>query len=78
MAAVLLTCAPDGQGRNASGLRPAMHRVLRNRTFTVWETAGSSLPGKRPGEGDVIATQADGTKVVRYEGTAPRRGLSER
>ncbi|HEY2663322.1 MAG TPA: nitronate monooxygenase [Candidatus Binataceae bacterium] len=53
----------------------AMHRVLRNRTFTMWETAGSSLPGKRPGEGDVVATQADGTKVVRYEGTAPRPGF---
>jgi nitronate monooxygenase len=54
---------------------PVIHRVLRNRTFTMWETAGCSLPGKRPGEGDIVATQADGTKVVRYEGTAPRPGF---
>jgi nitronate monooxygenase len=52
-----------------------IHRVLRNRTFTMWETAGCSLPGKRPGERDVVATQADGTKVVSYEGTAPRPGF---
>jgi nitronate monooxygenase len=63
----LTTCFQDGW--------PVMHRVLRNRTFTLWETAGCSPPGKRPGEGDVIATQADGTKVVRYEGTAPRPGF---
>jgi len=55
---------------------PAMHRVLRNRTFTMWETAGSNSPGKRPGEGDVIATHADGTKVLRYEDTSPRPGFS--
>ncbi len=54
---------------------PAMHRVLRNRTFIMWETAGSGLPGKRPGEGDVVANQADGTKVLRYEGTGPRPGF---
>jgi len=63
----LTTCFQDGW--------PVMHRVLRNRTFTMWETAGCSLPGKRPGEGDVIATKGDGTKVVRYEGTAPRVGF---
>jgi nitronate monooxygenase len=53
----------------------AMHRVLRNRTFTMWEAAGCKSPGKRPGEGDVVATQADGTKIVRYENTSPRLGF---
>ena len=57
---VLTICFQDGW--------PAMHRVLRNRTFTMWETAGCSLPGKRPGEGDVIATQADGTKSPSLRG----------
>ncbi len=63
----LTVCFQDGW--------PQMHRALRNRTFTQWEAAGCSLPGQRPGEGDVVATQADGTKVRRYEGTAPRPGF---
>lgn len=54
----------------------AVHRVLRNRTFILWEAEGCKSPGKRPGEGDVVATQADGTKIVRYENTSPRVGFS--
>jgi nitronate monooxygenase len=29
----------------------------------------------RPGEGDIVATAPDGTKVVRYRGTPPHRGM---
>jgi len=53
----------------------AIHRVLRNRTFNMWEADGCKSPGKRLGEGDVVATQADGTKIVRYENTSPRVGF---
>ncbi|HEY0746689.1 MAG TPA: nitronate monooxygenase [Steroidobacteraceae bacterium] len=53
----------------------AIHRVLRNRTFIMWETARCKSLGNRPGEGDVVATQDDGTKIVRYENTSPRIGF---
>jgi nitronate monooxygenase len=54
---------------------PAMHRALRNRTFVMWDAAGCPSPGKRPGEGDVVATSSDGTKLLRYRGRMPSRGL---
>jgi nitronate monooxygenase len=45
----------------------APHRALRNRTFVMWDAAGCPPPGRRPGEGDVLATRADGTRIVRYQ-----------
>jgi nitronate monooxygenase len=48
----------------------AMHRVLRNSTFTAWEAAGSPPPPHRPGEGDIVFRQ-DGTEHVRYCDTPP-------
>ena len=54
----------------------AAHRVLRNRTFVMWETAGCLSPGKRPGEHDTIARRADGSLILRYEDTGPRRGFT--
>lgn len=55
---VLTNCFQDGW--------PAVHRVIRNRTVSLWEAAGCPLPGKRPGEGDVLATRANGDKFMRY------------
>ena len=49
----------------------ATHRVLRNSTFIRWDAAGCPPVGKRPGEGDVVATRADGRPVVRYAITSP-------
>ncbi len=43
------------------------HRLLRNSTLTEWEKAGRPPVGQRPGEGDVLATNADGGDIVRYE-----------
>jgi nitronate monooxygenase len=43
----------------------AMHRVLRNSTFSAWEAAGSPQPPHRPGEGDIVFRQ-DGVDHVRY------------
>ena len=57
---VLTLCYQDGWPN-------APHRVLRNKTFTMWEAAGCPPPGKRPGEGDVITTNAaNGTAKKRY------------
>jgi nitronate monooxygenase len=46
---VLTICFQDGWSN-------ATHRVLRNKTIEMWEAAGCPPPGKRPGEGDVVAT----------------------
>jgi nitronate monooxygenase len=50
----------------------APHRVLRNRTLEMWEAAGCSPAGKRPGEGDMVATNAiTGAARLRYSAFAP-------
>ena len=54
---------------------PATHRALRNRTFVMWDAAGCPSPGNRPGEGDVVATGPDGSKVLRYSAQSPGREL---
>ncbi len=50
----------------------APHRVLRNSTFAAWEAAGRPPSGQRPGEGDVIGTDAYGNTAVRYQSVAAR------
>ena len=54
---------------------PAADRALRNRTFVMWDAAGCPSPGKRPGEGDAIATKTDGSKILRYQFKSPLRGF---
>lgn len=54
---------------------PAMHRVLRNKTFEMWEAAGCPLPGNKPGEKDIVATRLDGTTLERYSLMPPVQGL---
>jgi NAD(P)H-dependent flavin oxidoreductase YrpB (nitropropane dioxygenase family) len=49
----------------------APHRVLRNKTVEAWEAAGRPVSGKRPGEGDVVATSKTGGPVVRYQSYTP-------
>ena len=49
-----------------NGWPGATHRALRNRTFVMWDAAGCPPVGKRPGEGDVVATRPDGSKILRY------------
>ena len=48
------------------GWTNAPHRVLRNSTFNNWESAGCPPVGRRPGEGDVVATRAPDRKLSRY------------
>jgi NAD(P)H-dependent flavin oxidoreductase YrpB (nitropropane dioxygenase family) len=60
----------------SGGWPDAPHRVLENETLRAWEAAGRPLEGSRPGEGDVIATDADGSVELRYTSNLPRPGLS--
>jgi NAD(P)H-dependent flavin oxidoreductase YrpB (nitropropane dioxygenase family) len=53
----------------------ALHRVLRNATLANWEGAGCPPPGRRPGEGEVVATQESGAAVNRYDSISPRSGM---
>jgi nitronate monooxygenase len=66
---VLTTCF-DG------GWQSALHRVVRNGTFTRWESAGCPPGGKRPGEGDIVATQATGQPYARYAMSYPSATVS--
>jgi NAD(P)H-dependent flavin oxidoreductase YrpB (nitropropane dioxygenase family) len=50
----------------------APHRVLRNKTVEAWEAAGRPPTGKRPGEGETIATSLSGGPIVRYQSYTPR------
>jgi nitronate monooxygenase len=62
---VLTVCFQDGWAN-------APHRALRNRTLEMWEAAGCLPPGKRPGEGDVLATNAiTGATKHRYSAISP-------
>jgi nitronate monooxygenase len=62
---VLTICFQDGWAS-------APHRVLRNRTLEMWEAAGCPPAGKRPGEGDILATNVfTGATKRRYSATRP-------
>jgi nitronate monooxygenase len=58
------------------GWPDAPHRALRNSTAEVWEAAGRLAPGRRPGEGDVIAHFPSGESILRYEPGAPLVGTT--
>jgi nitronate monooxygenase len=58
------------------GWPDAPHRVLRNATIEAWLAAGRPDPGQRPGEGDVLATRADGSEIVRYASVSARVGTT--
>jgi NAD(P)H-dependent flavin oxidoreductase YrpB (nitropropane dioxygenase family) len=49
----------------------APHRTLRNATVEAWEAAGRPPTGKRPGEGEVIATSQSRGPIVRYQSCTP-------
>ena len=56
----------------------ATHRALRNTTFVEWDSAGCPPVGKRPGEGDVLATRNDGSRILRYFAISPDRAMEGR
>ena len=41
----------------------------------MWEAAGRPPIGKRPNEGAVTATLANGTPILRYRGSTPRADI---
>src|SRR5213075_4617 len=49
----------------------APHRTLRYQTVDVWEAAGRPSSGKRPGQGEVIATSRSIGPIVRYQSYTP-------
>ncbi len=53
----------------------APHRALRNSTVRAWEAGGRPVSGARPGEGEVVATAADGRPVHRYSDVAGQAGM---
>jgi len=54
----------------------ATHRTLRNGTLTRWEAAGCPPHGRRPGEGDVVATGPDGRRAIRYSIALPQKDFT--
>jgi nitronate monooxygenase len=58
------------------GWENAPHRALRNSTRERWEAAGSPGPGERPGEGETVATRADGSPIARYSSSMPVESIS--
>ncbi|MCP9210437.1 NAD(P)H-dependent flavin oxidoreductase [Streptomyces sp. NEAU-Y11] len=53
----------------------APHRSLRNSTLTSWEAADSPL-STRPGEGDIVALDAEGAQYLRYQDAVPLVGMT--
>jgi nitronate monooxygenase len=51
-------------------------RTLVNSTWRAWEAAGRPPPGFRPGDGEIIARNPDGTGIERYQATTPRSELT--
>lgn len=72
----LIAAGSDATARSIcfDGMWPdAPHRTLRNSTFMGWDAAGRPTAGGRPGEGEVILREADGTEVPRYSAMLPTR-----
>jgi NAD(P)H-dependent flavin oxidoreductase YrpB (nitropropane dioxygenase family) len=51
-------------------------RCLVNSTVRAWQAAGSPPSGRRPGEGEAVATDVDGTPIHRYSSIQPATGMS--
>lgn len=57
------------------GWENAPHRTLRNATTIAWQKAGNPPHGKRPGEGENVATLPGGGGIPRYATTPPYAGM---
>ena len=58
------------------GWPDAPHRALRNSTLAGWEAAGCPPAPHRPGEGDILVTDARGRSHRRYSDAPPVRGMT--
>jgi NAD(P)H-dependent flavin oxidoreductase YrpB (nitropropane dioxygenase family) len=54
----------------------APHRALRNSTIAGWEAAGRPTEGSRPGEGEIVARDAAGEPMLRYDSASAQAGDS--
>jgi NAD(P)H-dependent flavin oxidoreductase YrpB (nitropropane dioxygenase family) len=54
----------------------AAHRAVRNSTLAEWEAAGCPAGSDRPGEGDIVATDAKGRPHRRYSHMIPVPGMT--
>lgn len=57
------------------GWPDAPHRVLRNHTYTTWESAGRRTRGARHGEGEIVGARND-SPIVRYSDAQPMRSTT--
>lgn len=58
------------------GWENATHRIIRNRTFEMWEAAGCPQTGSRPGEDDILVTYKTGEgKITRYQLATPNTSM---
>ncbi|WP_411031251.1 NAD(P)H-dependent flavin oxidoreductase [Spongiimicrobium sp. 3-5] len=58
------------------GWSNATHRIIRNKTFKMWEAAGCPVEGNRPNENEVLVTYKDSdATVTRYEGNVPNTDM---
>lgn len=57
------------------GWPEAPHRALRNSTYQAWVRAGRPPRDQRPGKDDIVATDASGYEVHRYESYTPTAGV---
>jgi nitronate monooxygenase len=55
--------------------RSALHRVIRNDTFNMWEAAGCPPEGQRPGEKDIVAKFISGNDIERYSDYPPVQSM---
>jgi nitronate monooxygenase len=53
------------------GFENTTHRILRNSTFEMWESAGCPSVGTRPGEKDIVANFGPDHEVERYSINSP-------
>jgi nitronate monooxygenase len=58
------------------GWANATHRVIRNKTFEMWEAAGCPTLETSPGVEDVIGHFANGRELSRYSFSAPISGMT--
>jgi nitronate monooxygenase len=58
------------------GWPDAPHRAIHNSTAERWEATGRPAPGRRPGEGDVIAHFASSEAILRYSPAPPMVGTT--
>lgn len=58
------------------GWPDAPHRCLVNSTVRAWQAGGSPPPGRRPGEGEEVAKDGNGTPIHRYSASQPEIGMS--